>query len=65
MFLVDPSQSQTASANKTKTKKSIWWPFVVLMFMDPSVVEPAIAMAMKGAVADPRKYLEKIIQVCD
>ena len=63
MFLVDPSQNQTASANKTKTKKSIWWPFVVLMFMDPSVVEPAITKAM--GVADPRKYLEKIVQVCD
>ena len=65
MFLVDPSQNQTASANKTKTKKSIWWPFVVLMFMDPSIVEPAIETAMEGMVTDARKYLEKIIQVCD
>ena len=62
MFLVDPSQNQTASANTDKTK-SIWWPFVVLMFMDPSVVEPAITKAM--GVTDPRRYLEKIVQVCD
>ena len=64
MFLVDPSQNQTASANITK-KKSIWWPFVVLMFMDPSIVEPAIETAMKGMVTNARKWLEKIIQVCD
>jgi hypothetical protein len=41
----------------------MWWPIVVLLFMDPSVVEPAIKEASNGVITSPRKYLEKIIQV--
>ena len=41
----------------------MWWPIVVLLFMDPSVVEPAIQEASNGVIANPREYLEKIIQV--
>ena len=33
------------------------------MLMDPSIVEPAIQEASGGMTGDPRKYLEKIIQV--
>ena len=66
MFLVDPTlvtkpdDSITPPNKKDQNKR--WWPLLVLLFFDPSVVEPAIE-SMCSIPISGQSYLKKILQV--
>ena len=67
MFLVDPTLVTKPDDSITPTTKEEdqdkrWWPLLVLLFFDPSVVEPAIE-SMYSIPISGQSYLKKILQV--
>ena len=66
MFLVDPTLVTKPDGSIIPTTKEDqdkrWWPLLVLLFFDPSVVEPAIE-SMYSIPISGQSYLKKILQV--
>ena len=68
MFLVDPSSAtkphrvKGVNISDHADQNRLWWPLLVILFFDPSVVEPAIETASLVPISG-QDYLKKIIQV--